>query len=110
MAGQDCEFHQIQFLQIACVLISTALQACTIDVLMHLPQSVFSTNQLDILIWLLKVNGIPDVPSIRGIKKLNDLLQTMHGVETLSYEGALGHKYYVNSLSGIIAQVNSFFY
>lgn len=74
---------------------------------MHLPRSVFSSSQLDILLWLLKVNGIRDVPSLRGIKKLNDLLQTMHGVKTFAYEGALGHKYYVNSLSDIIAQVNS---
>ncbi|KAJ7753154.1 hypothetical protein B0H14DRAFT_3096750 [Mycena olivaceomarginata] len=52
---------------------------------MHLPRSVFSQRQLDLYLWLLKVNNVDDVPS--------------H-----TYEGALGHKYYVNSLAQIIAQ------
>lgn len=72
---------------------------------MHLPRSVFSHRQLDILLWLLNVNGISDLPSIRGMQNLNKILQTMHGVSTLKYEGALGHTYYVNSLADIIAQV-----
>lgn len=72
---------------------------------MHLPRSVFSQRQLDILLWLLRVNGVPDLPSVRGTQKVGKLLQTMHGVRTLDYDGALGHKYYMNSLADIIAQV-----
>lgn len=72
---------------------------------MHLPRSVFSHRQLDILLWLLNVNGISDLPSIRGMQNLNKILQNMHGVSTLKYEGALGHTYYVNSLADIVAQV-----
>ena len=72
---------------------------------MHLPRSVFSERQLDILLWLLTINEIPNVPSVNFMKKLNTILQAMCGIQTIPYDGALGHRYYVNSLSDIIAQV-----
>jgi hypothetical protein len=72
---------------------------------MHLPRSIFSERQLGLLLWLLKVNGVEDVPSVKTMKELNQRLQDSLGVRTLEYDGSLGHKYYVNSLSDIIAQV-----
>ncbi|KAE9396390.1 hypothetical protein BT96DRAFT_824723, partial [Gymnopus androsaceus JB14] len=77
---------------------------CTLDVLMHLPRSVFSQKQLDLFLWLLRVNGVSDVPSVKTMKSLNEALQKMCGIDTLCYDGALGHRYYVNSLAQIIAQ------
>ncbi|KAJ8521961.1 hypothetical protein ONZ45_g1372 [Pleurotus djamor] len=77
---------------------------CTLDILMHLPRSVFSHRQLDLFLWLLRVNGVEDVPSVKKMIKLNADLQKACGVETLEYNGALGHKYYMNSLSDIISQ------
>jgi len=72
---------------------------------MHLPRSVFSQHQLDILLWLLNVNGIADTPSVKSMKTIETALQAMCGVQSIPYQGALGHKYYVNLLSDIIAQV-----
>ncbi|KAK7007194.1 hypothetical protein R3P38DRAFT_3325581 [Favolaschia claudopus] len=77
---------------------------CTLDVLMHLPRSVFSHRQLDLFIWLLKVNNVDDVPSVKAMQELNVMLQTICGIESIPYNGALRHKYYVNSLAQIIAQ------
>ncbi|KAE9383713.1 hypothetical protein BT96DRAFT_772206, partial [Gymnopus androsaceus JB14] len=71
---------------------------------MHLPRSVFSQKQLDLFLWLLRVNGVSDVPSVKTMKSLNEALQKMCGIDTLCYDGALGHRYYVNSLAQIIAQ------
>ncbi|KAF7371201.1 hypothetical protein MSAN_00755600 [Mycena sanguinolenta] len=65
---------------------------------------VFSQRQLDLFLWLLKVNQVDDVPSVKSMQSLNAALQKMCGIETILYDGALGHKYYVNSLSQIIAQ------
>ncbi|KAK7059475.1 hypothetical protein R3P38DRAFT_3303396 [Favolaschia claudopus] len=69
---------------------------------------LFSQRQLDLFLWLLKVNEVNDVPSNR-LKNLtltapNAALQKMCGVDSIMYNGALGHKYYVNSLPQIIAQ------
>lgn len=80
-------------------------QTCTLDILMHLPRSVFSHRQLDLFLWLLKVNDVDEVPSVKSMQTLNDMLQTMCGVDSIKYKGALGHTYYVNCLSQIIAQV-----
>ncbi|KAJ7710741.1 hypothetical protein B0H17DRAFT_914765 [Mycena rosella] len=77
---------------------------CTLDVLMHLPRSVFSQRQLDLFIWLLKVNNVDDVPSVKSMQELNARLQKLCGIQSMSYDGAPGHKYYVNSLAQIIAQ------
>ncbi|KAJ7596205.1 hypothetical protein C8J56DRAFT_1022550 [Mycena floridula] len=77
---------------------------CTLDILMHLPRSVFSHKQLDLFLWLLRVNGVQDVPSVKSMQAVNAALQSMCGIETLAYDGALGHRYHVNSLAQIIAQ------
>lgn len=81
------------------------LQTCTLDILMHLPRSVFSHRQLDLFLWLLKENGVNDVPSVKTMQSLNDALQKLCGIDTLAYDGALGHKYFVNDLAQLIAQV-----
>ncbi|KAI6028188.1 hypothetical protein EDC04DRAFT_2869143 [Pisolithus marmoratus] len=71
---------------------------------MHLPHSVFSQHQVDLLTWLLHINGVSDVPSVRTLKILEDGLQKICGIETLPFTGAFGHKYHMNSFSDIIAQ------
>ncbi|KAJ7576777.1 hypothetical protein C8J56DRAFT_869884 [Mycena floridula] len=71
---------------------------------MHLPWSVFSHKQLDLFLWLLKINGVKEVLTIKSMQAVNAALQRMCGVETLGYDGALGHKYHINSLADIIAQ------
>lgn len=83
-------------------------QTCTLDILMHLPRSAFSERQLDLFKWMLSINGVDSVPSVDTMKSLNAALQSVCGIETLEYEGALGHRYYVNSLAQILAQVTQF--
>lgn len=73
---------------------------------MHLPRLVFSRKQLDLFLWLLRVNNIDDVPSTKSLKTLNKILQNTCGIDTLAYEGKLGHRYHVNNMGQILAQVN----
>ncbi|KAI0638455.1 hypothetical protein C8Q77DRAFT_1188202 [Trametes polyzona] len=77
---------------------------CTLDVLTHLPRSVFSQRQLDLFLWLLRVNDVEDVPSVRNMLRLNVVLQRACGIDSIAYKGVLGHPYYVNALNQIIAQ------
>jgi hypothetical protein len=75
---------------------------------MHLPRSAFSHRQLNVLLWLLKVNNINfDVPSLKAMKKMEAKVHSLHGIRTLRYDGAFGNKYYVNSIADIISQVSS---
>ncbi|KAF8481505.1 hypothetical protein JB92DRAFT_2764984 [Gautieria morchelliformis] len=71
---------------------------------MHLPRSAFSDRQVDVFLWMLKVNGIDNVPSVRGMKTLNSTMQHLCGIDSIKYTGALGHKYYVNNLAQLISQ------
>jgi hypothetical protein len=73
---------------------------------MHLPRSVFSQRQLELFLWLLKVNNVDEVPSVKSMQELNAVLQKLCGIDTIGYDGALGHKYYVNSLGQILSQVS----
>ncbi|KAF8885562.1 hypothetical protein CPB84DRAFT_1666965, partial [Gymnopilus junonius] len=71
---------------------------------MHLPRSVFSRRQLDLFLWLLRVNDTDSVPSVKTMNNLDKFLQKSCGIDTIEYDGVLGHKYFVNSLSQILAQ------
>ncbi|KAJ4473242.1 hypothetical protein C8R41DRAFT_968057, partial [Lentinula lateritia] len=72
---------------------------------MHLPRSVFSVRQLDLFLWLLRVNGIEDATSVKTMKDLDTKLQNLYGIQTYKYKGAFGHLYYVNSLADIVSQM-----
>lgn len=76
------------------------------DILMHLPYSVFSQQQLDLFLWLLKVLNLDDVPSIKGMQAINQAIQKMCGIDSYMYNGQLGHCYFVNDLGKIVAQVH----
>ncbi|KAJ3803822.1 hypothetical protein EV368DRAFT_20944, partial [Lentinula lateritia] len=71
---------------------------------MHLPRSVFSVRQLDLFLWLLRVNGVKDATSVKTMKELDTKLQMLYGIQTFKYKGAFGHLYYVNSLADILSQ------
>ncbi|KAJ2936113.1 hypothetical protein H1R20_g977, partial [Candolleomyces eurysporus] len=77
---------------------------CTLDILAHLPRSVFSRKQMDLFLWLLKVNRVAHCPSTRSTNHFFDAIQRLRGIESILYNGALGHRYFVNSLAQILAQ------
>lgn len=78
--------------------------SCTLDILMHLPRSAFSERQLDLLLWLLRMNGVNNLPSVRAMKNFQVSLQKLCGIGTIKYSGALGHTYYANDLGSLIGQ------
>ncbi|KIY53297.1 hypothetical protein FISHEDRAFT_33763, partial [Fistulina hepatica ATCC 64428] len=80
---------------------------CTLDILTHLPRSVFSRRQLDLFLWLLQVNGVDYVPSSSSLKRAHIALQKIVGIRTIRYAGALGNPYYANSMGDIIAQMSN---
>ncbi|PPR03825.1 hypothetical protein CVT24_008144 [Panaeolus cyanescens] len=81
---------------------------CTLDIIMHLPRSVFSNKQMDLFLWLLQVNGVSHVPTVRSMKSFCEYVQSIFGIEGIPYRGGLGHRYFVNSLADILAQVGSY--
>lgn len=73
---------------------------------MHLPRSVFSDRQLNLLLFLLRVNRVENVPSVDTMKSFNAALQTTCGIDTFAYTRPLENRYHMNSLAQILAQVD----
>ncbi|KAG1735951.1 uncharacterized protein EDB91DRAFT_1238171 [Suillus paluster] len=71
---------------------------------MELVTSVFSEQHIDILLWLLQVNNVDNMPLVKSVKLIKDTIQRLCGIHSIPYDGALGHRYYVNSLPDIIWQ------
>lgn len=46
------------------------------------------------------------VPSTKSMQTMNQMLQNMCGIETIPFNGKLGHKYHVNNIAQILAQVS----
>ncbi|KAF9233611.1 hypothetical protein BU15DRAFT_66415, partial [Melanogaster broomeanus] len=79
-------------------------ETCILDILRHLPRSLFSDAQMQVILWGVSVLGVDNIPSTGVLKDLDESLQHKYGIESVRYEGPLGHVYYVNHLSSIIAQ------
>ncbi|KAG2750187.1 hypothetical protein P692DRAFT_201906126 [Suillus brevipes Sb2] len=67
-------------------------------------RTLHNERQIDILLWLLRVNNMDNVPSVKSVKHIKDTIQRLCGIRSIPYDGALGHRYYVNSLPDIIRQ------
>lgn len=80
-----------------------------LDVIRHLPRSVFSDKQMEVILWSHRSLGISEVPSVFVLKTIDKHLQSCCGIETIRYKGPLGHVYYINDLGTILAQVSDIY-
>ncbi|KAJ3846590.1 hypothetical protein EV368DRAFT_88779 [Lentinula lateritia] len=79
-------------------------ETCILDVLRHLPRSLFSDAQMDIILWGIASFGVNNAPSTDTAKSVGEYLQTLCGIKTERQKGPLGHVYYINQLAGLIRQ------
>jgi hypothetical protein len=77
----------------------------TLDIMANIPRSAFSRQQIEMMFWFLKANGVPRIPSAKTLRCQNAMLHNMCGIRTLEYCGAFGHRYFINSLADTISQV-----
>ncbi|KAL1947759.1 hypothetical protein VTO73DRAFT_13483 [Trametes versicolor] len=77
---------------------------CVLDILRHLPRSLFSDSQMETILWCLDIFGIDHRPSLAVLKTVDTMLQSYCGIESIRYEGPLGHIYYANDLGAILGQ------
>ncbi|KAJ4488656.1 hypothetical protein C8R41DRAFT_896160 [Lentinula lateritia] len=79
-------------------------ETCVLDILRHLPRSLFSDAQMDIILWGIASFGVSNAPSTDTTKSVGEYLQTLCGIKTERQKGPLGHVYYINQLAGLIRQ------
>ncbi|KAJ3867820.1 hypothetical protein EV359DRAFT_33661 [Lentinula novae-zelandiae] len=79
-------------------------ESCILDILRHLPRSLFSDAQMDIILWGVASFGVRNLPSTDVAKSIGKYLQSLCGIKTERQKGPLGHVYYLNELDGLIRQ------
>ncbi|KAG6808221.1 hypothetical protein H0H92_004980 [Tricholoma furcatifolium] len=80
-------------------------ETCVLDILRHIPRCAFSRKQNETIYWAASALGLKgDLPSDRVMRGIDASLQDICGIQSMRYQGAFGHPYYVNDLAAIIAQ------
>ncbi|KAJ3739985.1 hypothetical protein DFH05DRAFT_1406273 [Lentinula detonsa] len=79
-------------------------ETCILDILRHVPRCAFSRKQNTAIHWAMAALGVQSLPSDRTLDDIDKALQKICGIQSFRYEGKLGHVYYVNDFSAIIAQ------
>ncbi|KAH6880930.1 hypothetical protein BKA70DRAFT_1446935 [Coprinopsis sp. MPI-PUGE-AT-0042] len=77
---------------------------CVLDLLMHLPRSLFSERQLGAILWAMAFTGGRELPSVDQMKGYNKTLQSLCGINTIPHKGVFGNLYSLNDISQIVAQ------
>ncbi|KAI0750146.1 hypothetical protein C8Q80DRAFT_1100350, partial [Daedaleopsis nitida] len=79
-------------------------ETCVLDILRHLPRCAFSAKQNAAIHWALLCLGVRNLPSDYEVGRVSKVLQRLVGVQSIRYQGAMGHVFYVNDLAKIVAQ------
>ncbi|KAL1722272.1 hypothetical protein EV715DRAFT_193061, partial [Schizophyllum commune] len=68
---------------------------CGLHVISRLPRSQFSHTDIEVVSWLLRFNGVQEVPSMAQLTSARRVVEEGVGIEIKKHVGALGHTYYV---------------
>jgi hypothetical protein len=75
-----------------------------LDILDNLPRLCMSSNQLRMVLWLLK-ECVSDVPSYDALRKVQTNLRECCGSIPKAYKSSLGNVFYVNDVRESVARV-----
>ncbi|KZS93974.1 hypothetical protein SISNIDRAFT_387475, partial [Sistotremastrum niveocremeum HHB9708] len=78
--------------------------SCTLDLATSLPRSVLSEADTKLITWLLRANGVVNVPTVRQIKSARGPLDAISGIQRTRFMGAFGHPFWLNSMGDQIKQ------
>ncbi|KAJ7222450.1 hypothetical protein GGX14DRAFT_353000 [Mycena pura] len=75
-----------------------------LDILDNLPRCRFTGAQLLLVIHFAKSLGAPNVPSLKGLRRVQKDLQNKCGQEPVKIESAIGNIFFVNDIHELIAR------
>ncbi|KAJ7213834.1 hypothetical protein GGX14DRAFT_392616 [Mycena pura] len=75
-----------------------------LDILDNLPRACFTGAQLSLVIHFAKSLGAPNVPSLKGLRRIQKDLQLRCGHEPVKIDSAMGNVFYMNDLRESIAR------
>ncbi|KAJ7756798.1 hypothetical protein DFH07DRAFT_773024 [Mycena maculata] len=68
------------------------------------PNKVMSSNQLKMILWILKECKVVNVPSYSGFRSMQDHLRNLCGSEPKGYTSSIGNRFFVNNVRELIAR------
>jgi hypothetical protein len=77
-----------------------------LDILDNLPRLRMSSNQLRMILWILKESGVNNVPSYDAFRKLQNNLREVCGSVPKPYTSSLGNLFFVNDVRESVARVS----
>jgi hypothetical protein len=75
--------------------------AFLLDMLDHVPRMKISDRMMELIIWLLKIEG---VPSLKHLREMQKSLRETYGIRTRKFGNADGLAYYVTNIGDVIAR------
>ncbi|KAJ7847525.1 hypothetical protein B0H13DRAFT_2255356 [Mycena leptocephala] len=75
-----------------------------LDILDNLPRLRMSSNQLKMILWLLKECRIVNVLHMRPFEKMQDRLRGLCGSEPKAYTSGMGNRFFVNDVRDSISR------
>ncbi|KAJ3897568.1 hypothetical protein F5879DRAFT_910507, partial [Lentinula edodes] len=94
----------VSLLTLYCLILRINNQTCVLDILRHIPRCAFSRKQNIAIHWAMLALGVPNLPSDRTMDDIDKEMQRLCGVQSIRYEGKLGHLYYANDFAALISQ------
>ncbi|KAJ7760291.1 hypothetical protein DFH07DRAFT_867863 [Mycena maculata] len=78
-------------------------QAMLLDIMDNFPRCRFTSAQMSLIIQFAKDLGVPNVPSIKGLRKIQQSLQSSCGTVPTRIESTQGNIFYMNDIRDTIA-------
>ena len=78
-----------------------------LDLLDSLPRLRLSTDQLKFILWMLKELCVPNVPSLRALRAVQERIQKEVGIRTDQKVAPSGNIFYSNHIPSLIALASS---
>ncbi|KAJ6583705.1 hypothetical protein B0H10DRAFT_1833406, partial [Mycena sp. CBHHK59/15] len=75
-----------------------------LDIYDNFPRIRMSSNQLKMILWILKECKVANVPSYYAFRKMQDDLRGLCGSEPKSYTSSVGNRFFVNDIRESIAR------
>ncbi|KAJ7902860.1 hypothetical protein B0H14DRAFT_2329467 [Mycena olivaceomarginata] len=75
-----------------------------LDVMDNLPRCRFSSAQMSLIIHFARQLGAPDVPSLKGFRKMQQMLQSTCGNEPVKITSQFGNVFYMNDIRETLAR------
>ncbi|KAJ6567792.1 hypothetical protein B0H10DRAFT_2168917 [Mycena sp. CBHHK59/15] len=82
----------------------TKWQTMLLDIYDNFPRIRMSSNQLKMILWILKECKVANVPSYYAFRKMQDDLRGLCGSEPKSYTSSVGNRFFVNDIRESIAR------